>query len=446
MIKSKLSATLATDENYYFFTMLSDRFIPLVERWQKGLEKRFNKPFKPIYILPFYHNHLFEEENYIVLNEWLEDIHKQMKRTDIMNLIYPEDLNKQFSKSVEIKQLTEQLIKKQGQVFVLGFTSVWLDLDNPNVKILGPLPEVSAQYDAKAEHYRIFEKLGMETIETTVYKGIQHLREDQTEYPFFLSAMYSSGGIESKAIFTAEDLEAYYSHLRPINKAEPLIAARYIDDIVLAPNSSGIVTSEKDVTVVCVSDQILRNNQYMGNIYPSRASKTHLQQIHNMTITVGKYLAKHGFRGLYGLDFLITKSGKCYPVDLNPRRQGGYYCSVMSSPYDLIELELAVAFNEKIPKLFYDDFQVNYCWAHSKLTPYYPNVKIIDEFCQGDPVEPFKTIGATFKAMYYPKNYTLMVGNPGFYLTSGNSYKEVKLRLYKETEQAISKSYELYEG
>jgi len=69
MIKSKLSPTLATDEYYYFFTMLSDRFIPLVERWQKGLEKRFNKRFKPIYILPFYHNHYFEEENYIVLNE-----------------------------------------------------------------------------------------------------------------------------------------------------------------------------------------------------------------------------------------------------------------------------------------------------------------------------------------------------------------------------------------
>jgi predicted ATP-grasp superfamily ATP-dependent carboligase len=446
MIKAKLSPTIVTDEYYYFFTMLSDRFIPLVERWQKGLEKRFNKPFKPIYVLPFYHNHFFEEENYIVLNEWLEDVHKQMKRTDIMNLIYPEDLNRQFSKSSDIKKLANQLIKKQGKVFVLSFSDVWFELDNPNMVLLGPDPKVAALYDAKIEHYRTFEKLGLETIKTTVYNDIQELRDNQTEYPFFLSAMYSSGGIESKAIFTDQDLDAYYSHLRPVNKKQPLIAAKYIDDIVLAPNSSGIVTGENEVTVICVSDQILRNNQYMGNIYPSQASKEHIEQIKRMTETVGKYLSEQGFRGLFGIDFLITKSGKCYPVDLNPRRQGGYYCCAMSSHCDLIELELAVIFNEPIPKLSYDDFQVDYCWAHSKLTPYYPNMKIIDEFNVGNPIEPFTNIGATFKAIYYPKNNVLMVGNPGFYLTSGNSYQDVKLRLYKETEETISKSYELYEG
>lgn len=446
MIRSKLSPNLETDECYYFFSMLTDRFTPLNERWQRNLEKRFHKPFKPIYVLPFFHNHYFEEENYIVLNEWVEDVWKQTKRSDIFNLIYPEDLNRQFSRSSEIRGLAQKLIDKQGKVFVLSFSSVWFELDNPDIVILGPNPSLAARYDAKIEHYRTFEKLGMETIPTTVYQDIGNLRNNQVEYPFFLSAMYSSGGIESKAIFSLEDLEAYYTHLRPVNKSEPLIAAKYIDDIVLAPNSTGIITNEHTATVVCISDQILRNNQYMGNIYPSQASEDHLQQIHEMTVTVGKHLAGEGFRGLFGLDFLITSSGKCYPVDLNPRRQGGYYCSVMSSPYDLVDLELAIILNEKIPSLSYDNFQVNYCWAHSKLTPYYPNMKIVDEFCEGDPIQPFKDIGSTFKAIYYPKNYTLMVGNPGFYLTSGVSYQTLKMRLYKETEEIISKCYELYEG
>ncbi|MBI1857067.1 ATP-grasp domain-containing protein [Candidatus Saccharibacteria bacterium] len=446
MIKSKLSPTLETDEYSYFFTMLSDRFIPLNKKWQNSLEKRFKKPFKPIYILPFYHNHYFEEENYIVLNEWLEDIHKKMGRKDIMNLIYPEDINKQFSQSEFIENLTKKLIKKQGKVFVLSFTSVWLDIDNPNVVVLGPEGSVASRYDAKIEHIRTFKKLGMDTIQSTVYKSIEELRKKQTEYPFFISAMYSSGGIESRAIFTSEDLEAYYSKLRPINQAEPLIAARFVDDIVLAPNSNAIVTGLNKTTMVCVSDQILRNNQYMGNIYPSQASKAHQKQIHEMTIKVGDYLSGQGFKGLFGLDFLITKSGHCYPIDLNPRRQGGYYCNVMSSPFDLIDLELAVILNEPLPKFSYSDFQVGYCWAHSKLTPYFPNMKIRDEINEGDPIEPFKKLGATFKAIYYPKGYTLMVGNPGFYLTSGTSYQEVKLRLYEETEKLISKNYELYEG
>lgn len=446
MIKSKLSPTLASDKDYYFFSMLSDRFIPLVERWQKGLEKRFKKRFIPIYILPFYHNSLFEEENFIVLNEWLEEIHTQMKRTDIMNLIYPEDLNKQFSKSIEIKELMKQLLKKQDKVYVLSFTNVWFEIEDPNIVLLGPDPSIATYYDAKVEHYRTFEKLGLETVKTKVYKNIQDLRDNQKEYPFFLSATYSSGGIESKAIFTPHDLDEYYSHLRPVNKAEPLITAEYLDDIVLAPNSSGIVTSETGVTVVCISDQILRNNLYMGNIYPSQVTPIHLESIKEMTLKVGAYLAKQGFRGLFGLDFLITHSGKCYPIDLNPRRQGGYYCNAMSSKRDLIELELAVIFNEPIPQIAYEDFQVDYCWAHSKLTPYNPNMKILDEFSFGNPVDPFKTIGTTFKAMYYPKNHTLRVGNPGFYLISGNSYQEVQQRLIRETEEIISKSYALQDG
>jgi predicted ATP-grasp superfamily ATP-dependent carboligase len=447
MIKSKLSPALTTDEYNYFFTMLTDRFEPLNKLWAERLQQRFGKQFKPIHILSFEHNPKFVDENYIVLNEGLAKLHKKLGRSDIINLIYPEDLNKQFFESKYIQNMTKKLIEKQGKVFVLSFTSVWLNINDPNVIILGPNPSIAAKYDAKKEHTKTFKKLGMDTIDTTIYKNIQELREKQTKYPFFISAMYSSGGIESRAIFTSEDLEVYYSKLRPVNKEEPLIAAKFVDDIILAPNSSAIVTGPNKTTMVCVSDQILRNNQYMGNIYPTQASKAHLKLIHYMTITIGNYLSKRGFRGLFGLDFLITKSGHCYPIDLNPRRQGGYFCNVVASKtMDLIDLELRVILKEPLPKFTHNDFQVDYCWAHSKLVPYFSNVKIIDEINEGNPFEPFEKLGATYKAIYYPKGYTLIVGNPGFYITSGTSYKAVKSKLYEETEKIISKNYELYEG
>ncbi len=446
MIKAKLSSKLASDDYYYFFTMLTDKYDPLNQRWAAGLEKRFGKSFKPIYVLPFYHGQHFEEDNYIVLNERLSTFHKQMGRKDILNLSYPEDLNKQFSESDFIRVLTHKLIKKQGRVFVLSFTSVWLDIDNPKVTILGPDSVVAAKYDAKIEHVRTFKKLGMETIKTTVYNDIQELRDKQKEYPFFLSGMYTSGGIESRVIFTSEDFESYYANLRPVNQMQPLIASRLVEDIVLAPNSSAIITGKDQTTMICISDQILRNNHYLGNIYPSRTKPTELKMIQDMTIKVGNYLSRKGFRGLFGMDFLITKSGHCYPVDLNPRRQGGYFCIAAASSVDLIDLELAVIFNEPLPKFSYQDFQVNYCWAHSKLLPYFKNMKITKELHDGDPAEPFTKRGATYKAIYYPKDYILLLGNPGFYLTSGNSYREVKLRLYEETEKIISTSFELYEG
>ncbi len=446
MIKSKLSPTLESDEYSYFFTMLTDKYEPLNKRWQEGLEKRFNKPFKPIHILPFHHNSNFAEDNFVVFNARFEELSKKMNRTDIIPLIYPEELNRQFSESKFINDLVKKLAKKQGKVFILSFTDVWLDVDDPNVVLLGPDNKVASFYDAKLEHTKTFKKLGMETIKSKVYKDFDELLNRHKDYPFFLSATYSSGGTESKAIFTAEDLNAYYPSLRPINKKHPLIAAELIDDIVSAPNTTAIITGEGQTLVISISDQILRNNQYMGNIYPSKLSQIKRKIISEMTLKVGDYLSKQGYRGLFGMDFLITKSGKCYPVDLNPRRQGGYYCVAMSSKVDLIELELATIFGEPIPKLKYKDFQCDYCWAHSKLTPYFSNMKILEEVKEGDPLGPFKNIGESYKAIYYPKDYVLIVGNPGFYLTSGESYKDVKAKLFYETEKTISDSYELYEG
>jgi predicted ATP-grasp superfamily ATP-dependent carboligase len=446
MFESKLSPTITTDEHSYFFTMLADRFNPLNIRWQKALEKRFNKPFRPIYILPFRHNKYFEEENYIVLNDHLASLQKELERSDIIFLIYPEDLNRQFCESTQIRRIVEQLIAKQGQVFVLSFTSVWLEFNNPKVVVLGPNGKVAAKYDAKSEHAKTFEKLGLPTIKTKVYRDFQELRTLQVEYPYFLSAMFTSGGIESRSIYTPEDLEAYYEGLRPANKVRPFIAAKLMTDMVAAPNSSALVSGEDQTTVVCISDQVLRDNHYMGNLYPSQVSAAHQKVIHEATIKVGNYLSREGFRGLFGLDFLISESGDCFPIDLNPRRQGGYYCQVMSSPTDLIDLEMRVIFNDPLPKFKYEDFQANYSWGHSKLTPYSPDVKILEEIVEGDPLEPFVNAGATHRAIYYPKDYTLIIGNPGFYLTSGSSYEDVKRRLTEETDKTISESYRIEEA
>lgn len=439
----KLEDTIETDGYYYFFTFLSDRFGPLNQRWQQGLEKRFNKPFKPIYVLPFHHNRLFEEENYVVLNEQLAQLQEKEGRFDIINLIYPEDLNKQFSESAFIGTLLQKLIKKQGKVFILPFSSVWLNIDDPNVIILGPDKNVAAKFDDKAEHVRLFERLGINTNSTTIYKDFEELRRNHKEYPFFLSATFSSGGIESQSIYTAEDLEAYYSRLRPINKNHPLIAARLLNNIVLAANTSALVTDNNKTTVVCVSDQILRNNLYMGNIYPSKVTSNHYKLMQEVTEAVGNHLSREGFRGLFGLDFLITEDGQCYPVDLNPRRQGGYFCNAaMATRIDLIDLELRIILGEDLPKFGYKDFQVDYCWAHSKLTPYHHNMRIVKEFQEGDPLEPFTNIGSSYKAIYYPMNHTLLMGNPGFYLATDQSYDRLKHGLEQQTDEIISSSFE----
>jgi predicted metal-dependent hydrolase len=118
----------------------------------------------------------------------------------------------------------------------------------------------------------------------------------------------------------------------------------------------------------------------------------------------------------------------------------------MSNKIDIIDLELRLVLNEPLPKIDSKDFQLNYCWAHSKLVPYFHNMEIEKVFEIGNPTEPFNKIGSQYKAIYYPKKHILIAGNPGFYLTTDNSYFKMKRRLIKETEKTISKSYSIYEG
>src|SRR5437016_4596631 len=105
MVTYQLERGIFTNEFNYYFSMLSDRFESLNDLWIEQLEKKFNKKFKPIYILPAEHNELFREENYIVLNEKQEDLQKNAKSKKIIYLIYPEDLNKQFCNSKFINDL-----------------------------------------------------------------------------------------------------------------------------------------------------------------------------------------------------------------------------------------------------------------------------------------------------------------------------------------------------
>ncbi len=434
------------DDFEYFFAFLNDRFEYLVELWRKELEKRFNKEFKPIWVLSAKQNSHFKKENYIIINKKLKQLKAGLKNNSIVYLQDYEDLNKEFSESRFVSELMEKLVKKQDRVFIVGFTSSCLNISNPNAIVLGPNPKIATKYDNKIEHIKLFEKLNVPRNRTKIYDSIKKIKENEA-YPFFISAAYTSGGHESKAIFTGEDLDVFYSSLREINKSNQFLVADLIKDIALSPNVNAIIFDEDKTEIICISDQILRGNQYLGNIYPSKASEGERKTIIETTKIIGKHLAFEGFRGLFGLDFIIDSKGNVCTVDLNPRRQGGYLCNtLMSKRVNIIELELKLALGEELPSFTHEDFQPQFAWAHSKIKPYYKNMRIKENYRWGDYNSPFEQNGSMFKCIFYPENYVLMDGNGGYLIVSGKSYEEVKKRVLKETEVIISTDFELYEG
>ena len=47
-----------------------------------------------------------------------------------------------------------------------------------------------------------------------------------------------------------------------------------------------------------------------------------------MATSFAKYLALEGYRGIFGLDFILTKSGQIYLIEANIRKVGTYYSVV----------------------------------------------------------------------------------------------------------------------
>lgn len=440
---------LDLSEGYeYFFNFLSDRFEYTNNIWVEALKKRFNKKFKPIWILSAKQNDLFmsNKENYIIINKKLKEIKQKLKKNNIIYLEDYEDLNQEFSESRFVKNLIDKLANKQRKVFILGFTSACLNLRDDRVIILGPNPEITNQFDNKVEHIRLFEKLDLPRNRTRVYNSINEIKANE-KYPFYISASYTSGGHESGTIYTEEDLELFFSKLRELNRLNSLLVADLITDIKISPNVNAIICGSKDTRIICISDQILRGNKYLGNIYPSTASENENKIIIETTNKIGDFLSNLGFRGLFGLDFIIDSNGKVYCVDLNPRRQGGYLCNIlMSKKVNIPEIELRLALGEKLPEFDYQDFQASFVWAHSKVKPYFSNTRITNCFKIGEAILPFSNIGSEYKAIFYPTKHILADGNAGYIIVSSNSYEEVKERIIKETEILISKNFELYEG
>jgi len=379
LIEVKLEKDLLSNELEYFFTFLCDRFEYAVELWIKELEKKFNKKFKPIWILSSKQNDLFKKENFIIINRLINKFPKENVDSKLVCQEEPEDLNKYFSESEFIKGLIEKLVRKQGRVFILPWTSSCLKAQNPQAIILGPGPDVAKKYDNKITQVELFNELGLLRNKVQIYNNFKELKKN-VKFPSFISASYTSGGFENGVINSKDKLDEYYTRVREENKGGKFISARLIEDVKHSPNVNAIVFEEGKTEIICISDQILRGCKYLGNIYPSIIDKKSKKAIIETTKIVGNHLSKKGFKGVFGLDFIIDSRGNLYTIDLNPRRQGGYVCNILMAlpKVSLIELELKLALNEKIKNIpSYEDFQVDYVWAHLKLKPYYDFMKIV---------------------------------------------------------------------
>lgn len=433
-----LDDDIYTNDVEYFFSLHGPRFEHMNKAMSISLSNKYGKEYRPIRILNAWPGTDYKSPNYIVLNEMGYRLAKKMKKPVVFLPDY-EEVNAEFSQSSLIVEIAERLKEKQKTIFVYPFTTSFLDLPAHMFTVLGPNSELTKYLDNKINQFKLFKKLNLPCNTARIFETEQNLLAHEKEVvPCYISATYTSGGNESGLIYSSEMLHEFLEQLRPINKTSSFVVADIFENIVLAPNVNALTTSDGKVFTLVLSDQILQGNRYLGNIYPSEVSETNKKKICAITNKIGMYLADQGYRGLFGCDFLINKSGELIVVDLNPRHQGGYGCNglyLSKQGISLTDAELSVFLDEATPVTQQEiDNHQDFAWLHRKIVPYEKGQEIHQELHKNSIEEPFDSIGSSFITEFYEQGSIFIDGYVGYQVHTAKKRDDLGPRAsyYKE--------------
>jgi len=420
----------------YFFTGLTNRFDHANDAFKKALDDFFGCDFEPIYIFQNMPAKHYLKENFIVVNNKL--IGKDPFK-DIVGLKC-EELNHDLNRSKEFRKITKKILKSQDKIFLLLFTTSFLKLEQEEIIPIGPKPEIANFYDNKLTQFQLFESLGFDHTNYRFYTELQKIEEMET-LPFYITSPFTSGGLESRAIFNFNEMHSFIKGWREFSKSQ-IIVTDYIDGADYFPHVTAIVYGENKVRVLGLIDQVLEGNSYVGNVYPSEVPVEIQEKIKKMILKVGRAISQKGFRGLFGCDVMV-KGSRILFHDLNPRREGSYGMFQLMIGEKLAVSELLISLGIEKCLVSEKDFAKDFCWGHAKVkTPCIKPLKIKGEFKMGTISDPLINIGSDFAASFYPSNFLGYNAEPAYFFTTDHTREAVISSLKKNQKKYIKKLYD----
>lgn len=151
------------------------------------------------------------------------------------------------------------------------------------------------------------------------------------EGPLVLRRSRSSGGTGVHLVTSAEELESSWPH-----QDEAFASVAPYLDATVPVNVGAVVWDDGDVTVDYPSVQLIgvpnlttRRFGYCGNDFVAVQDLPDpvLDQVEDTTTRVGRQLGLSGYRGAFGVDFLV-KDEQALFIEVNPRFQGSTHASI----------------------------------------------------------------------------------------------------------------------
>ncbi len=321
-----------------------------------ALSRYYNRQFEFIAIVP----DVLEQYNYdnlMVINPLVEATSGECVIQRSCRVNAPEFMTA-VSEDKEVRSLVEKILKHQSRLFLNMYESLaQMTLDEiSGVSILGPDKHIAKHTNNKtvqlaglADHLPLVDFKfckGYDALITTT----DSLWNQWTD-GIFVTKEYSAAGINSIVAHNREEIQDKFS-----GDDVSYIISRFMPH-TLDPTVLAVVAGEGDVFIAGVADQRIENgNRFTGSTFPSTATPEQREKMIAHTRTAGTWLAKQGYRGIFGCDYIITMDGGIRFLEINARKQGTTleFCCTMEQALppntpNLPELELWAVLEGKFP-------------------------------------------------------------------------------------------------
>ncbi|MGL1931001.1 MAG: ATP-grasp domain-containing protein [Desulfotalea sp.] len=382
------------NKDFYYFLYVGDlKNYSLNYFIQENFERRFNRKVCFVAIIP----DICKQYNYaniMVVNPVVKNNDEPQScsyetigpRTSCR--VSCEDFMDAVSKNKQVLGLVEEILENQNKLYInMHESAVEMTLDEiGNVSILGPNKSVARRYNNKVVQQQELQGIAPFIEGFTCY-GIKELLEKtdplwgKWDGAIFVSASFSAGGAHSGLMTCSADIKAKFT------EDTEYTVTRYIEHDH-DPTVLGVVANENEVYIAGIADQIIVDgNRFVGSRFPTRSSEEHQDKLKEITVAIGKEMAKGGYRGIFGCDYLIDFKGNIYFLEINARKQGTTleFCFTLEqnlpegSPmlpeleyYAVVENRLpphAVEMKENLRGIYWETY--NYKVATKKLTTGY---------------------------------------------------------------------------
>ena len=289
---------------------------------KEALSRIFSRKFDFICIVP----DIFEQYNYdnlIVINPYTETLECQFG-AHVCCRVSSEEFVSVVSNNRRIRSLIKRLLNRQEHLYIYMFESLpEMTLDEiPNVSILGPDKHIAKTINSKIYQYQHLKDM-LPVVDFRVCRGFDSLlltaQELLSSWPdgLFVCREYSAAGVNSLIAYHPDDIKNKFSA-----RDEPYLISRYIPH-TYDPTVLGVVADEDDIYIAGVADQrIEKGTRFTGSFFPSALDETIIAKLADYTRISGKWLAREGYRGIFGCDFLVDDQNNIRFLEINARKQG----------------------------------------------------------------------------------------------------------------------------